>query len=384
MKKIGVVITTISNGDFLSKFESAVDHARDRLTILFYIVGDLNTPASCREKCMKIGQRGMQCRYLTVEDQVSFLNKIGFPLSHIPYRSDNRRNVGYLKAFEEGCDIIISMDDDNFPMEEDFFLHHSIVGDTVSAVPVSSGNRWVNPMSLLSCRSQSGHDILVYPRGFPYERRWLDTHQRTDGHLHSGRVGINAGLWAGDPDVDAVTRLTTLCQATPHAGWDKKCLYALKDGQLMPVNSQNTAIVRSAVFSYYFVKMGYRINGMVIDRFGDIFSGYFLQLCNRSVGNMLTFGDPMVFQARNEHDLLKDLSVELPGILVIEDLLPFLESLLPATGSYEDAYGHLIEDLRAFVCSGSRSKLWTPENLVFIKEITEIMHDWTEACKLLN
>ena len=52
-----------------------------------------------------------------------------------------------------------------------------------------------------------------------------------------------------------------------------------------PINTQNTAIHRDVIVSYYFVRMGYPLGGMAIDRFGDIVSGYFSQACVRHLAS---------------------------------------------------------------------------------------------------
>lgn len=38
--------------------------------------------------------------------------------------------------------------------------------------------------------------------------------------------------------------------------------------------------------------MGYRHNGQVIDRYADIFSGYFVQACAKHLGHAVRFGTP--------------------------------------------------------------------------------------------
>jgi hypothetical protein len=384
MKKIGVVITTISNGDFLKAFIPAVSEVQGKTEVIFYIVGDLNTPAVCEQRCKCIIEEGIDCRYLSVEAQDLLLKKIGFSPGFIPYRSDNRRNVGYMKAFEENCEILISMDDDNFPVESDFFLKHSLAGSFVEAESVLSDTKWVNPMIFLNNQTTLGEKLTMYPRGFPYKERWKDNTRIMRGNSVSGSVGVNVGLWTGDPDIDAISRMTTLCQSSCPSGQHIHGLYALSGGCRMPINSQNTALTREAIFAYYFIKMGYRISDLSIDRFGDIFSGYFVQLCVESVGQLITLGDPLVCQVRNEHNLLKDLKQELPGILLIEEMMPFLESKLPAASSYADAYLNLVENLQQFSSSGDRSEMWKSQGRYFINEISEIMKAWVRSLNILK
>lgn len=380
MKRIGVVITTISNGNFLKKFIESTTHANAQ--IKFYIMGDLNTLPECKKNVQTTNEESFSCQYFDVDEQIRFLDKLNFSPSFIPTKSDNRRNIGYLKAVEDGCDVILSMDDDNFPIDKDFFNYHATVGDPIDkAILISeTRNGWFNPMVLLDTQTKNGEHLTVYPRGFPYAKRWNDVSTIGDTWI-KGRIGVNVGLWTGDPDIDAITRLTTQCSSTIKPIPEN---VALRNGHVMPINSQNTSLVREAVTCYYFLKMGYTVNGIKMDRFGDIFSGYFLHLCNRSVGNLVTIGNPIVFQERNEHNLLKDLKVELPGILIIEELIPFLESVLPSSTSYHSAYSHLIENLTEFTHRPSKSSFWTQDSMDFITDVTGIMKAWTKACKTLG
>ena len=88
-----------------------------------------------------------------------------------------------------------------------------------------------------------------------------------------------------------------------------------------PINSQNTAVHRSVIPSYYFVRMGATVAGMKIDRYGDIFSGYFSQACVRALGNSVRVGSPIATHARNSHNYLHDATQEMACICVLEDLL---------------------------------------------------------------
>ena len=80
---------------------------------------------------------------------------------------------------------------------------------------------------------------------------------------------LNVGLWIGDPDVNAITRLGTNC-STNAAGMDPTHRCAMQRGQRMPINTQNTCLIREGLLSYYFVRMGYSIGGLEMGRFGDI------------------------------------------------------------------------------------------------------------------
>ena len=65
-----------------------------------------------------------------------------------------------------------------------------------------------------------------------------------------------------------------------------------------PVNTQNTALHRDAIPAYYYVRMGFPVKGMVIDRFGDIWSDYFLQRCAQQAGEVVRVGPPVADHRR--------------------------------------------------------------------------------------
>ena len=110
MKKIGVVVTTIFDGKFLHKYVSAVATAQEHHEVAFYVVGDQNTSPVCRKSSEEVAST-FPCAYTDIAEQEKLLLSVGFPPHMIPYRSDNRRNVGFLRAYADGCDIVVSIDE---------------------------------------------------------------------------------------------------------------------------------------------------------------------------------------------------------------------------------------------------------------------------------
>jgi hypothetical protein len=377
-KRIGLVVTTISDGSFIDAYARALSEYEFADNISFYIIGDVNTPPQCEARANRARAEGFRCYYYNVDRQKKFLRPFPELEREIPLRSDNRRNVGYLLAFQERNDVIISIDDDNFPLPgSPFFEEHASVG-SVQKLPLAAGrNSWFNLCSLLRTSDYKQNRIDVYPRGFPYKRRVLD-----ESHLltteESGTIGVNAGLWLGDPDIDAATRLVTRCEAES----EKAVACFLGPACRTPINSQNTALTWHAVPAYYFVLMGHSVNGLMLDRFGDIFSGYFLQLCVQAVGQRIRLGAPLVRQLRNEHNLFKDLWHELAGMVFIEDMVSLLEEPLSAADSYDEAYLELAERLVEW----SRKQngfLWNEEAVAYFEKISSLMKCWTSACRQL-
>jgi hypothetical protein len=60
-------------------------------------------------------------------------------------------------------------------------------------------------------------------------------------------VVVNAGLWLGDPDVDAVTRI---CNDINAEQYTREQSFALARGTWCPFNSQNTALWRGVIPAY--------------------------------------------------------------------------------------------------------------------------------------
>jgi len=134
--------------------------------------------------------------------------------------------------------------------------------DALSAEVVESPTGYLNICKLL----QSPASGYLYPRGFPFAARHRPEPEELE--TRSVPVHINVGLWTRDPDVDAISWLVVKPHVTGFSGRS----VVLGRNTWAPVNSQNTALRRAAVPAYYFIRMGYPISGLSIDRYGDVLS----------------------------------------------------------------------------------------------------------------
>ena len=203
--KTAIVLTTIRIPDLLEEYTTNFEMYNHE-DVEFIVIGDLKTPAEARKIIGNIRERGFEADYFDIFQQEEWMQRFPELKQMIPYNSDNRRNIGYLIAVERGADVIISLDDDNYVGEEDYLKGHQIVGTVQTLKTVKSSNRWFNPCSLLEMEPRR----IIYPRGFPYSKRWKDDARFTTS---TGRVVINAGLWLRDPDVDAITNLNESIKA---------------------------------------------------------------------------------------------------------------------------------------------------------------------------
>ncbi len=370
-KRVCLVATTIGSGEFLEDYRKNAEAEGVENDITFIIIPDLKTPASLFESCEMLRKNGIKVICPSVDEQDSYLSGLGRVRKTIPYNSDNRRNIGYLMAWEQNCDVLISIDDDNFPSES-FFHQHLITGDTLKAEVIESCSGWYNICDLLEIEPKT-----TYPRGFPYEHRHKQPALNTLSE--EGQVGINAGLWTGHPDIDAVSCLYAPAEAKRLVGGP----YLLGKSTWSPINTQNTALMWDAIPAYYFLRMGYPVMGMPIDRDGDIFSGYFVQACARHLGYRIRIGLPITRHVRNTHNYMKDLSFELACIWILEDITAWLCSVKLEGNSFYETYLCLSEKLEdaAETFSGF---IWTDATRGYFHYMAYCMRAWLEAIRVLH
>jgi len=372
--RAAMVLTTIADPVVLDGYCANFEAHGHLDQVQVIVIPDKKTPPEVFLRCAALRKKGLEVLCPMIEEQERVLSRLGFPPDLVPYNSDNRRNVGYLMAAESGADFLISIDDDNYcPAAEDFFEEHSVVCSSPglhNAAESSSG--WFNLCDLL----HFDQAYRVYARGFPYFAR----HRESDFSVRPRKatVRINAGMWLQDPDLDGITWLAAPARARSFKG--KSII--LGEHTWSPVNTQNTALHRDVIPGYYFLPMGYSLSGLQIDRYGDIFSGYFSQACARHMGHSVRAGSPVADHRRNAHRYLRDATQELACIWLLEDLLPWLTELSLEGATYSDAYlslSHLLED----GVSHFSGFIWTDAARDYFHVMAASMRVWTAACRQL-
>jgi hypothetical protein len=179
--------------------------------------------------------------------------------------------------------------------------------------------------------------------------------------------------------VDAVGRL----ESRPKALRYHDTPFLLGPDTWSPINTQNTALSREAMAAYYYVRMGFAIEGLKIDRYGDILSGYFAQKCIRHLGESVRIGDPICDHRRTPHNLFKDLYHELAGMVLIEELTPWLIELKLSGRTYAEAYGGLADELAA-AATRFRGFVFDQGGREFVTATAGHMRSWLQALKALG
>lgn len=365
-----LVMTTVALPAVLESYASNAARFGRTGQVEAIVIGDRKTPAASAEYLAALFRRwGFRAEYVGVDAQRRWLARYPELDRIIPYDSDNRRNIGFLMALERGCDILLSIDDDNYCAGEDFYAAHSVAGSVVKGPVISSRTGWFNIGSML----ESEPAVPFFPRGFPVSKRNGAAGVRSA--VRAVPVDVNAGLWIEDPDIDAAARLTHPIKTT-----------RLKSGPVIlgpaahsPINTQNTAVARDAAAAYYYVIMGHDLGGAKLDRYGDIWSGFFLKKCADHLGRFCMVGRPLARHIRNRHDLFVDLQQELYGMMLTDPLVDILCSLKLAGGTYAETYRDLSRKLEKAIAE-SDHPYFTPAARRCFRKICSNMRIWTDVC----
>jgi hypothetical protein len=379
-RKTDIVVTTIWEPAWLSGYLESIRAAGRASETTLRIICDRKTPSSVYAAADAARREGFRVDCPTLDEQAAYLRKIGAPDDLIPWDTDNRRNIGFLRAWESGADILVSIDDDNLcpPGLDLVGAHHCVGAPAGRHAAHAAWGPWFNICALLQCNPP----VRIFPRGFPYAARGSgDAADREPlaAPLRDAIVAVNAGLWTDEPDVDAITRLAL----RPRVASASADAVILGSDTGTPINTQNTALLREALPAYYYVRMGFPLQGMKIDRFGDILSGYFVQKCAKHAGHAVRLGSPVAVHKRTAHNLFTDLYHELAGIVLVEDLLPWLRELrLEGTG-YAESYAALAGALRQ-AASRFKGFVWDQGGRDFLGQTAQCMETWLGLLRRLG
>ncbi len=371
--KTTIVTTTIHVPRTL---DSLVDNLvrYERADIDFVVIGDRKTPAETGPYLETLSTRGYPVAYWDVERQVEWLRRFPALDAAIPWNCIQRRNLGYLAAYECGADLIISIDDDNFVTGDDFFGGHSITGQRRKLPAVTSSTGWFNPCDLLA--TDSGRRI--YHRGFPFSHRWENEQlSYAEQEVH---VVVNAGLWTGVPDVDAIAHLEAPVEV---AGFRPGVPDSVVLGPqtCAPFNSQNTSFVREAAPLMFLQVMGDEVLGMPLGRYDDIWMSYFARKIIGHLGGAITFGRPLMRQDRNPHDFVRDMWQELPGIILTNKMIGTIRDVKLRAADYLECFTEFTGLFREAVC---RSPEYSYGEKAFVLKMTDRMSAWADTCRQLG
>jgi hypothetical protein len=356
--KTSIVTTTINIPVLLLKYaQNAQRYGHKDLD--FVVIGDRKSPPETGDFCKSVPHYA--CVYLDIPAQREYLSRFPELWSHLRFDSVQRRNIGMLLAYENGADVVITIDDDNFVMDQDFVGFHGAAGAVRELPTYGSSSGWFNVCSFL----EADHGVEFYHRGYPRKMRWSEEGHQATCSQGARRVAVNAGLWLDSPDIDALTRMERQLVVR---GFNRKwpgSNVALHPGTWSPFDSQNTALMRDAVPAYFL--------SPYTGRYDDIWGSYILTRIAQHFGDVVSYGEPLVRQERNPHDLWKDLDVERNGMILTDDLCASLRSI-PLTGAtYHACFGEIAAALPSAWTEGPE---WTGSQKEWRSKLIEGMAIW--------
>jgi|GEM_PF-258804 len=263
LKKVIISTTINTPTEAIRKYDAMKDWT-------LVVAGDLKTPKDYRL------ERGI---YISPEEQEKYHPELS---EAIGWNDHGRRNFACLWAKDLEADIIAVIDDDNIPLEgwgEDL-----LAGRQVEVDFYETGLEAFDPLGATNYPH-------LWHRGFPVQlvskRSYLNKTRKVI------RADIQADLWNGDPDVDAICRMAH----SPDCLFEPS-VFPLASSKPAPFNTQNIFITRD-VLPYFFILPGLTPHGRV----GDIWTAYHVQ----ALGFQVLFNRPSVYHARHVHNLTTDM-----------------------------------------------------------------------------
>lgn len=257
----------------------------------------------------------------------------------IPRRSDCVRSYGYLKAYQTGAAVIVTLDDDCLPGPP-YTLDDLTSISARSVLPMTAERFLAQHIdNLQPKRTPRWASTLdgVYPRGVPYEAR--DAQQD---------VAISHGLWTGTLDWDSLSQLHYGRAGAPHATPNRGLI---QRGFYYPMCGMNLAWRREYTVLLYFLLQGsVKMHGgseprpIAIDRFGDIWAGILSKKVLDHLGIGVWSGNPTVFHSRASN-VWANFKKEHAGLMENEHVWRDVDAV-QLTGTTPDAcYGQLADTL---------------------------------------
>jgi len=353
--RVALILTTINIPRVLALYRRFDPSAR------FFVACDEKTPKAAYDFCASIPD----CEAYSPEQQKAF----GWECSPlIGWNTIARRNIALLEALKWGAELIVSIDDDNIPMDRNYFLDARVSFDYAYnsgkwdwvlrkwfGLKVS-GIGWFDPGQLQFPLAGAS----VCQRGFPQQLSpFLSFEPVVDA-----RIGVAQGAVLGDPDTSAVDRISR--HPAVHQVSEILRAGVVSDPRTTwaPLNAQNIAFLRELAPCFLMVPQ--------FGRYDDIFAGLVAQRVMRERNLFVHYGRPFVWQQRNSHDLIKDLKAESWGMEHVVEFADWLarKTFVPNLSPLE------MTQLLWKTEKPSYSKMWR-----YLPGVVELGEAWCRDCE---
>lgn len=229
------------------------------------------------------------------------------------------RVYGFLKAYQLGAEVIITLDDDCYPVKNQNLVEQHIKNLNLKA----AADNWF---------STYPHDKFNFTRGYPYHIR------------NKKEVVISHGLWSNKLDLDAKTELKLKKLNEPILS--SNYLQFIPKNYFFPMCSMNLAFKVKITPIMFFPMMGYDNYGnkWPFDRFDDIWAGIFAKKVIDHLEYGVVNGIPFV-NHKKASDPKKNLEKEKKGLIVNEYLYQKVNKVKLISKNLKDSYLELFEKL---------------------------------------
>lgn len=295
--KIGVVTTTINAPTALAVL------AYNNPEIEFFIAADEKTPPEAEEWCYENIKPESSCHYLTVEQQ----KDLGYKSSEIiGWNTDSRRNIAVLEALKAKCELLISWDDDMYPLNKWMFSDlRNLFAWPFSGLMIGSPFCWLNTGDFYLNQFRA--------RGVPAD----DWGLRQVATVAGAQIGAWQGIILGVPDADGISSISNHPQAQYANGWLANGFVAHPRTWTV-FNSQWTAFLPelAPAFAQFYGAQ---------KRNTDIFASLLMRRIMRDRNLYTHFGPPAAYHNRTARKLFNDLQAEMPGLEHIQEWANYLD-----------------------------------------------------------
>lgn len=265
----------------------------------------------------------------------------------IPRRTAAIRSFGYLMAYRDSADIILTLDDDCLPMPDTVGGERQLFVRDHQAALASAYPRWVDTIR--------ANDMQV--RGMPY------------GDKGEVPVMINMGGWANVPDIDAPTTLVAWKgQDYEMALWDP-----VPNGTYFSLCAMNVGFRRDATVLMYQLLMSKTPAGTdwPFVRFDDIWGGVIAKKLCDDLNWAITTGRPEVWHSRASN-VWTNLKLETTALAVNEGFWKVIDGMCTNANDPLTAYAQLTSQMVSAFSDAY------PDYVNYWRDLATAMRIWAE------
>lgn len=243
---------------------------------------------------------------VTVYDHGDIRDELGEDSWIIPTETSACRSFGYYKAWQRKPDFIITLDNDCYPEQQDYFVegHTRALGSQTTL-------DWIPSNSFMS-----------NTRGMPYSIR------------NKSEVWLNHGLWSNVPDLDAATALQHPdLRFTPHYSSETIPRY-----NFFPMCGMNLSWRTELTPAMYFGIFGPEYG---FDQYDDLWAGVLAKKVLDHLGYAAKTGYPSV-EHRKQSNVFVNLKKQAPGLSMNEYFWREVQKIELTKENVLDCYEELI------------------------------------------